>query len=532
MKKFLHLLAGMVLFCLATTVHAQYFENFSSYPEGSLPESSGWIVASNTKVRTYQRPGMCSTNENGLQTPGVGKAAPMGLVLPAVTFASGTTDIIIQFSIFVYDANMKCGTSKPFPCPTFVKAYIVPVTWSDPLAVPSNAQYYAAQANYQILYPNASNTIIFNDAVLPAGVTSYRVLLNFKQADGTNCTSGDTKFVFDDFNINGTVCNNCVPVANADYFNTEVQELFPGSSNTFKANVYGGYALWLDKAPNAFETTSLPYAPAVNYGTDYDLNGTDLKDALASPLVVESSTTGCSNPIPGTLQFRSNGTFSYTKGSACVTRVSFTYTLTIQPYGTTAPAKVTIDLPAQQTTLPVTFLSFTASRKTNTVQLNWQTAMELNNKGFYVQRNTGNGWKDLALVFSAAADGNSSTGNSYSFADKSPAAGLNQYRLLQVDLDGRATISEIRAIKGEAPLARLLLYPNPSPTGAATLVFGSANKKDIAVRNLAGSLIVQYKHITAASLELKNLQNGFYTIQVTDTETGEVAVEKLIIKKR
>jgi hypothetical protein len=52
------------------------------------------------------------------------------------------------------------------------------------------------------------------------------------------------------------------------------------------------------------------------------------------------------------------------------------------------------------------------------VLLHWQTATEQNNKGFYVQRNTGNGWKDLALVFSAAADGNSSTGNSYAFTDK------------------------------------------------------------------------------------------------------------------
>jgi hypothetical protein len=212
--------------------------------------------------------------------------------------------------------------------------------------------------------------------------------------------------------------------------------------------------------------------------------------------------------------------------------VSFTYTLTINPYGTTAPAKVTIDLPGQLVTLPVTLVSFTANRKAGNVLLHWQTATELNNKGFYVQRNTGSGWKDLALVFSAAADGNSSTGNSYAFNDKSPAAGLNQYRLLQVDFDGRGQYSETRAIRGEDAVTRLLLFPNPSTNGAATLVFGSAGSKEVMVRNLAGSLIKQYKNINTSSLEIKNLADGFYTVLVTDAATGEATVEKLIIKKR
>jgi hypothetical protein len=536
MKKFLHLLAGMVSLCLTTASNAQYFENFSSYQNGSVPP--GWSVASNTDISVYQRPGTCSVNNKGLQTPGVGQSAPTGFVLPATTYNAAFNDIVIRFSIFVFDANLRCGAARPFPCPTFVKAYIVPLTWNDPLAVPTATQYYAEQANYQILYPNASNTIVFTNISIPAGVTGYRVLLNFKQADGSNCTSGGTKFVFDDFSVASNNCNNCLPVANDDYFNADVQSLFLRGTQSFKANVYGGYAFWANEANNTtpgFEISSLTNLPAVNNGTDYDLNNSSLSAAvftLASPLVVESNVAGCGSLNPGTLQFNPNGTFTYTKGSACVSRVSFTYTLTINPYGTTAPAKVTIDLPGQLVTLPVTLVSFSANYKAGNVVLNWQTATELNNKGFFVQRNTGNGWKDLALVFSAATDGNSSTGYSYAFTDKSPAAGINQYRLLQVDFDGRGQYSETRAIHGADAGTRLLLFPNPSTNGAATLVFGSTGSKEVMVRNLAGSLVQQYKNIKTGNLEIKNLLDGFYTVQVTDATTGETAVEKLIIKKR
>jgi len=548
MRNFLRLTAGLTLLCFVYSAKAQYVENFTTTPVGSVP--SGWTVAANTDVAIYQRLGACSVNNYGLQTPGVGKTAPMGVVLPKTSYNSTFNDILVQFSIFVFDATLKCSSSKPFDCPTYVKAYIVPATWNDPLGTPTtpsgapkSTDYYVAQANYQILYPNTSNTIIFANAALPAGVTSYRILLNFKTADGSNCTSGNTKFVLDDFVVSSANCNNCAPTANADYFYADGQSLF-GKSTSFSGNVYGGYALWANQAPSGFETTSSTFPPAVNSGQDFDYNNTNLGNAVfalvPNSFVVESS-NGCSGtPSPGTLVFNSNGMFTYTKSSfTCVTRVSFYYTLTTYAdanhtvsYGTTSNTKVTIDLPGQVVDLPVHFTTFTATRQGKQVLLQWKTAMEQNNKGFYLQRNTGSEWKDIGLVFSNTEDGNSSMEQSYSFKDLNPYNGLTQYRILQVDLDGRGHYSETRAIRGEAAGSKLTLFPNPSSSGNVMVLFDNAGSKEVMVADVAGRVVQQYKNVTSSSLEVKNLQGGFYSIMVHDNNTQTTAMEKVIIKKR
>jgi len=400
--------------------------------------------------------------------------------------------------------------------------------------------YYAAQDNYQILYANANNTIIFKDLALPAGVTTYRILLNFKTADGSNCTSTGTRFVFDDFGINNSNCNNCAPTANADYFNADAQRLF-SSSTSFKANVYGGYAMWANQAPAGYGISSLTSTPAANNGTDYDLNNTSLsntKFTQSSPLTVESSKGCAGTPSAGTLTLNNDGTFTYTKGSPCVTRVSFSYSLTTYAnpgltiaFGTTPATKVTIDLPGQLIDLPVHYKSFSATRNGKQVLLQWVTVTEQNNKGFYVQRSTDGVWKDIGLVFSQNEDGNSNTELSYSFKDLNLSKGLTQYRILQVDFDGKGHYSETRAVRGETSASKLTLFPNPSTTGTVSLLFDAAGIKDVTIMDVTGQVIKQYKNITGSSLQINGLQSGLYTIVVRDAAASTTLVEKLLVKK-
>ena len=539
MKTFLQMLMATALLITVANAHAQTsLENFTNTAIGSVP--AGWTAAPNTDVAVYQRPGTCSVNDKGLLTPGVGKNAPTGFLFPITATGTASNDIVIKFSVFVFDANLKCSSAKPFPCPTYVKAYIVPVSWNDPLGTPTAAAYYDAQPNYQILYPNTSNTIAFKDVVLPAGVTAYRVLLNFKTANGSNCTSGGTKFVFDDLGINSTDCNNCAPLANADYFNADAQNLFSGSTS-FKGNVYGGYTKWASEAPAGFEIASLTNAPAINFGTDYDLNNTSLTNAafaLDAPLAIETGNGCAATSSPGNLTFNADGTFIYAKGSPCATRVSFSYKLTTyandhgKAFGTTASTKVTIDLPGQFSTLPVHFKSFTATRAGKQVLLKWETASEHNNKGFYLQRNSGGEWKDIALVFSKEEDGNSNTELAYSYTDLNPEKGIAQYRVLQVDFDGMGRYSETRAVQGETAGSKLTLFPNPSTTGTITLLFDAAGSRDVSVSDMSGRLVQQLKNVKNSSLEVKGLETGFYTIRVNDNATGTTSIEKVIIKKR
>jgi len=184
-----------------------------------------------------------------------------------------------------------------------------------------------------------------------------------------------------------------------------------------------------------------------------------------------------------------------------------------------------------ETVLPVRFKLFTATRKGDKVDLKWETATELNNKGFYVQRRTEGEWKDVGFIFSQSQTGNSASGLAYTFTDANAYKGISQYRILQVDLDGTGHFSETRAVQGSATSGKLLLFPNPSATGSVTLVFDSEGTKNVIVTNVSGRIIQQHRSITAGSLNLTNLGSGFYTVQVSDAATGSTTIDKFIVRK-
>ena len=184
--------------------------------------------------------------------------------------------------------------------------------------------------------------------------------------------------------------------------------------------------------------------------------------------------------------------------------------------------------------LPVKLVSFTAKRNKETVHLTWKTAMELNNSGFDIQRKMGNGeWKTIAFMFSQANSGNSSSTLSYEYNDVNPTKGTSQYRLRQVDIDTRSTLSEIRSVRGLEQASQSLIYPNPSTDGKVNIIFDDhSSRYNITISDITGRVIKQYQNIADNSLLVDGLQNGIYTLQITNTTTGETTVQKVIVKKR
>ncbi len=95
--------------------------------------------------------------------------------------------------------------------------------------------------------------------------------------------------------------------------------------------------------------------------------------------------------------------------------------------------------------LPVELTSFTAEFDAeNNILLQWETATEINNYGFAIERReTGNstqntGWEDIGFVH---GHGNSNSPKYYEFIDVKPFgedadAGILEYRLKQIDTDG------------------------------------------------------------------------------------------------
>jgi hypothetical protein len=118
------------------------------------------------------------------------------------------------------------------------------------------------------------------------------------------------------------------------------------------------------------------------------------------------------------------------------------------------------------TPLPVELTSFSALVLGGDVKLNWQTATEVNNYGFEIERAIDNGqliidnWEKIGFV---DGHGNSISPKQYSFIDANSVSGKIQYRLKQIDNNGKYEYSqEIEIELGiliEFSLSQN--YPNP-----------------------------------------------------------------------
>ena len=184
--------------------------------------------------------------------------------------------------------------------------------------------------------------------------------------------------------------------------------------------------------------------------------------------------------------------------------------------------------------LPVSLRTFTASRSNSNVSLKWETASEQNSRGFYIERNIGNNtWQTLGFVKTKAINGNSNSLLDYTYSDINDAKGITQYRLRQVDIDGKHAYSPIRAVRAGGQKGKTIIYPNPSSDGKVNIVFADVDApRDVSLTDINGRIIKQWKGVRTNNIQIENLNAGFYTVRIIDTESGEQVVEKVIVKRR
>ncbi len=144
------------------------------------------------------------------------------------------------------------------------------------------------------------------------------------------------------------------------------------------------------------------------------------------------------------------------------------------------------------TPLPVELTSFTASVNENVVDLKWQTATELNNIGFNVERriNDEDEWNTIGFV---EGSGNSNSTKEYGFSDKDLFAGGSkfQYRLKQMDTDGQfeySDVVEVEIMPTQFELSQN--YPNPfNPSTIIRFSLPKESKLKISIYNMLGELV-------------------------------------------
>jgi hypothetical protein len=173
--------------------------------------------------------------------------------------------------------------------------------------------------------------------------------------------------------------------------------------------------------------------------------------------------------------------------------------------------------------LPVTLLSFSGYKDGVRNQLRWITVTETNNAGFQVERSIdGLNYQSIGFVNSQAIGGNSQAQLKYSFTDANPAGIKHYYRLRQVDIDGRSSLSNILLLQGEKPTTFEIASVFPNPTrGQITMLLSAPTNETVNIRvmDLTGR-IVETRQVNVLTgnnsipFDLSKQAKGQYLIQV------------------
>ena len=112
--------------------------------------------------------------------------------------------------------------------------------------------------------------------------------------------------------------------------------------------------------------------------------------------------------------------------------------------------------------LPIELVFFSATPERNSVLLEWETASEIENDHFTVERSVNaETWQTIERIDGAV---NSSQSIYYTTNDTEPLDGLSYYRLKQTDTDGTSTHSRIVSVFYDLSIQQVNVYPNPAET--------------------------------------------------------------------
>jgi hypothetical protein len=212
---------------------------------------------------------------------------------------------------------------------------------------------------------------------------------------------------------------------------------------------------------------------------------------LVEPAVMSASSPGSTGVTDGTISaiFMRQGTLA--NGVAAVVdgfRVANTWSMTI----------------------PVEMVSFVAKKTGNANKLAWQTASELNNDYFDIQRSTdGATFQNIGQVKGV---GNSAALNNYEFMDETPTVGTNYYRLQQVDVNGKTTTSKTVAVNAGGK-GSVKVFPTLA-TDKLNVLTTSDKEEGFDIVNLVGQVVASGRFTNSTDVNISQLAKGNYVLRI------------------
>lgn len=168
------------------------------------------------------------------------------------------------------------------------------------------------------------------------------------------------------------------------------------------------------------------------------------------------------------------------------------------------------------TPLPVELTTFTAAVIDQTVELNWETATEVNNYGFEVERSEkskvkSENWRKIGFI---NGHGNSNSPKYYSYKDiETNFSGKYLYRLKQIDFDGAFEYTDVLEVNLGSPNKFELTqnYPNPfNPVTNIQFNLPEESRVRLSIFNVLGEEVVELLN--------ESISAGFHNVKFDGTK--------------
>lgn len=177
----------------------------------------------------------------------------------------------------------------------------------------------------------------------------------------------------------------------------------------------------------------------------------------------------------------------------------------------------------QQSTSPVSLLSFQATLRDKNATLDWTTTNHFNFSHFVIEKSTdARSFTEAAILFADATTSNAEYSYKYKHNLQNSKAKIVYYRLKMVDVNGTFTYSETRMVRLSTEQTKVLINPFPNPVANELRVQIPIDWQDKAVTyeifNSSGLLLQRLLIKNAAqvqSLQIQELNSGTYILKVS-----------------
>lgn len=168
--------------------------------------------------------------------------------------------------------------------------------------------------------------------------------------------------------------------------------------------------------------------------------------------------------------------------------------------------------------LPVELLTFTGRLEGENVILNWETASELNNDRFEIERSESA--MEFQKIGTTKGHGNSNIPVGYRFVDSLTTSGTYYYRLKQVDFDGKSSYSNVISVYFQYE-TQIMVYPNPAQDWIIVQTKDLKTTYKIQLYNVSG-LLIHEQHLENSNgqnkIDVRDFPKGTYFVSIYNQE--------------